>query len=77
MCSEDARWCANVALGCAFVLMLGGTVLSAYLQEGKEYTLIMFGIMALLFAGVGGWMHYRTWRNKKQRTIIRNAWRRR
>jgi protein-S-isoprenylcysteine O-methyltransferase Ste14 len=68
---EDLRWCANLALGCAFVLMFGGVILSSYMTDGKDYTLIMFGIMALLFAGVGIGLHYRRWREFKRRTIIR------
>jgi protein-S-isoprenylcysteine O-methyltransferase Ste14 len=77
MCNEDAKWCANVALGCAFVMLLGGVILSAYVEEGRDYMLVMFAVISLLFAGVGGWMHYRTWRDKKRRTIIRTGWRRR
>jgi hypothetical protein len=77
MCNEDAKWCANVALGCAFVLMLGGVILSAYVEEGRDYMLVMFAIISLLFAGVGGWMHYSIRQDKKRRTISRGSWRRR
>jgi len=72
MYNDDLRWVANVALGCAFILIFGGVILSGYLDEGREYTLIMFGILALMFATVGGCIHYKAWSDDKRRTITRN-----
>ena len=76
MYNDDSTWCANVAIGCAFVMFLGGVILSAYVEEGRDYMLVMFAIISLLFAGVGGWMHYSIWQDKKRRTITKNPWRR-
>lgn len=66
---EDIRWCANVALGCSFILMMGGVIFSAYLDEGREYSLVMFSLLALLFLSAGVGLHIKVKRDVGRRTI--------
>lgn len=66
---EDVRWCANVALGCSFILMMVGVIFSAYLEDGREYSLVMFSLLALLFLSAGVGLHIKVKRDISRRTI--------
>ena len=66
---DDLRWCANLALGASFVLMMFGVIIGAYLEESKCYVMIMSCGFALLFALAGAGIHYHVWRENDRRTI--------
>lgn len=71
MHEDDLRWIANLILGAAFVVVLGGILIANQFEAFERgYITLMSAIVATILAIVGGAIHWYI-KDKINRTTIK------